>query len=112
MKAIDANPMKGSGSAGATMMLDGSKPCWAATRCSRSRAGCVGIVYKGEDPKINAWSRSRPFPRAGVRGRHAREVKERFFREAQSAGRLNHPNIVAIYDAGEEQDPATSPWEA
>ena len=32
------------------------------------------------------------------------EVKERFFREAESAGRLNHANIVSIYDAGEESD--------
>jgi len=32
------------------------------------------------------------------------EVKERFFREAQTAGRLSHPNIVTIYDAGEEHD--------
>jgi len=32
------------------------------------------------------------------------EVKERFFREAESAGRLNHANIVGIYDAGEEHD--------
>ncbi len=32
------------------------------------------------------------------------EVKDRFFREAKAAGRLTHPNIVTIYDAGEEQD--------
>ena len=32
------------------------------------------------------------------------EVKQRFFREAETAGRLNHPNIVTIYDAGEEHD--------
>lgn len=32
------------------------------------------------------------------------EVKVRFFREAETAGRLNHPNIVTIYDAGEEHD--------
>ncbi|MBI2750881.1 MAG: serine/threonine protein kinase, partial [Burkholderiales bacterium] len=32
------------------------------------------------------------------------EVKERFFREAETAGRLSHPNIVTIYDAGEEHD--------
>jgi len=32
------------------------------------------------------------------------EVKERFFREAETAGRLTHPNIVTIYDAGEEHD--------
>jgi serine/threonine-protein kinase len=32
------------------------------------------------------------------------EVKERFFREAETAGRLSHTNIVTIYDAGEEHD--------
>ncbi|HKQ31271.1 MAG TPA: serine/threonine-protein kinase, partial [Burkholderiales bacterium] len=32
------------------------------------------------------------------------EVKQRFFREAETAGRLHHPNIVTIYDAGEEHD--------
>jgi serine/threonine-protein kinase len=32
------------------------------------------------------------------------EVKARFFREAETAGRLSHPNIVTIYDAGEEHD--------
>jgi serine/threonine-protein kinase len=37
-------------------------------------------------------------------GDELQEVKERFFREAETAGRLNHPNIVSIYDAGEEHD--------
>ena len=32
------------------------------------------------------------------------EVKERFFCKAKTAARLNHPNIVTIYDAGEEHD--------
>jgi serine/threonine-protein kinase len=32
------------------------------------------------------------------------EVRDRFFREAESTGRLSHPNIVTIYDAGEEHE--------
>ena len=32
------------------------------------------------------------------------DVKDRFFREAETAGRLNHPHIVTIFDAGEEHD--------
>src|SRR5690606_6464776 len=31
-------------------------------------------------------------------------IKERFFREAEAVGKLRHPNIVTIYDAGEERD--------
>ena len=57
--------------------------------------GASGVVYKGQDPYINrsvAIKVSLP---------SSRKARERFFIEAQSAGRLNHPNIVSIYDAGE-----------
>ncbi len=67
--------------------------------------GAMGVVYYGTDPKIGrevaikTVALSQEFA-----GQALLEVKERFFREAESAGRLNHPNIVSIYDAGEEQD--------
>ncbi len=67
--------------------------------------GAMGVVYLGKDPKINrdvaikTMALSMEFADDELK-----EVKERFFREAESAGRLNHPNIVAIYDAGEESD--------
>jgi len=67
--------------------------------------GAMGIVYLGKDPKIN---REVAIKTMGLSAEFDSdelvEVKERFFREAESAGRLNHPNIVSIYDAGEEND--------
>lgn len=67
--------------------------------------GAMGMVYLGRDPKIGRTvavktvALSQEFdPEQLV------EIKERFFREASTAGRLNHPNIVTIYDAGEEHD--------
>ncbi len=67
--------------------------------------GAMGIVYVGRDPKIGrqvaikTMALSQSFERDELAG-----VKERFFREAETAGRLSHPNIVSIFDAGEEHD--------
>lgn len=67
--------------------------------------GAMGIVYLGRDPKINRDVAIKTMALAQEFGDdELKEVKERFFREAESAGRLNHPNIVGIYDAGEESD--------
>ncbi len=67
--------------------------------------GAMGTVYLGRDPKINrvvaikTIALSQEFDENEVAG-----VRERFFREAETAGRLNHPDIVTVYDAGEEHD--------
>ncbi|MCF7821876.1 MAG: CHASE2 domain-containing protein [Mariprofundaceae bacterium] len=67
--------------------------------------GAMGTVYLGKDPKINrevaikTMALSQEFEPDELE-----EVKERFFREAETAGMLNHPNIVTIYDAGDEHD--------
>lgn len=67
--------------------------------------GAMGTVYLGKDPKINrevaikTMALSQEFEADELQ-----EVKDRFFREAETAGMLNHPNIVTIFDAGEEHD--------
>ena len=67
--------------------------------------GAMGVVYLGKDPKIGrvvaikTMALSQEFE-----AEELTEVKERFFREAETAGRLSNPNIVTIYDAGEEHD--------
>lgn len=66
--------------------------------------GSMGVVYLGKDPYINrnvSVKISRP---SNVDGDKADRYRERFFVEAQSAGQLMHPNIVAIYDAGMYKD--------
>ena len=67
--------------------------------------GNMGIVYKGLDPYIKrdvSIKISRPPSDASRES--AERYRESFFTEAQSAGRLLHPNIVAIYDAGMYRD--------
>ncbi len=67
--------------------------------------GAMGIVYLGQDPRINRTTAIKTF-RFGddFTPEEAEKLKEKFFREAESAGTLSHPNIVTIYDAGDEQD--------
>ena len=66
--------------------------------------GAMGIVYKGEDPTIHRTVAIKTLRLSEFEEGELADIKERFFREAESAGLLNHPNIVSIYDAGEEHD--------
>ena len=67
--------------------------------------GAMGAVYLGTDPKIGrqvaikTMALSKEF-----HGDELTEARQRFFREAETAGRLQHPDIVTIFDAGEDQD--------
>lgn len=67
--------------------------------------GAMGAVYLGRDPKIGrqvaikTMALSREFA-----GDELVEARERFFREAETAGRLQHRDIVTIFDAGEDQE--------
>ncbi|MFC1488679.1 CHASE2 domain-containing serine/threonine-protein kinase [Thermodesulfobacteriota bacterium] len=67
--------------------------------------GAMGIVYLGQDPRINRTTAIKTFRFADdISQEEIDKMKETFFREAESAGTLSHPNIVTIYDAGDEQD--------
>jgi serine/threonine-protein kinase len=66
--------------------------------------GAMGVVYKGEDPTIHRTVAIKTLRLSEFEEGELADIKERFFREAESAGLLNHPNIVSIYDAGEEHD--------
>src|SRR5918999_29318 len=62
--------------------------------------GAMGVVYRALDPLIDrevAIKTLLPNLPAEVMP----EVRERFLREARAAGRLNHPNIVTVFDVGE-----------
>jgi serine/threonine-protein kinase len=66
--------------------------------------GAMGTVYLGRDPKINREVAIKTLAYSGIDDTELPMIKERFFREAEAAGRLNHPGIVTIFDAGEEHD--------
>lgn len=64
--------------------------------------GAMGVVYKARDPKIDRFVALKTISLAGQEPEAEREYRERFFFEAQAAGRLVHPGIVTIFDVGEE----------
>lgn len=112
-KAMEETVILGGGanssSAGGTLVLEGSgiqKPMLGRYEVEKELGkGAMGSVYLGKDPKISrivaikTMALSQEFEEDELQ-----DVKNRFFREAETAGRLSHPNIVTIYDAGEEHD--------
>lgn len=99
----------GSSHPGGTMLLDGGgveKPMLGRYQVEKELGkGAMGVVYLGKDPKIGrvvaikTMALSQEFA-----GDELTDARERFFREAETAGRLQHQNIVTIFDAGEEHD--------
>ncbi len=92
-----------------TMMLQGGaqeKPMLGRYQVEKELGkGAMGVVYGGKDPKIGRVVAIKTMAlSAEFEADELQEAKERFFREAETAGRLNHPNIVTIFDAGEEHD--------
>lgn len=66
--------------------------------------GAMGVVYLGKDPKISRTVAIKTLSYQAFEPARLAELKARFFREAEAAGRLSHPAIVTVYDVGEEAD--------
>jgi serine/threonine protein kinase len=66
--------------------------------------GAMGVVYKARDPKINRVVAVKTVSLTGQAAHEELEYRERFFREAEAAGRLSHPGIVTVFDVGEEPE--------
>ena len=91
----------------ATVLVDSSqtKPTLGRYEISRELGrGAMGTVYLGKDPKINREVAIKTLRYEEIDEEQIAEVKKRFFREAEAAGKLSHPNIVTIYDVGEDYD--------
>ncbi len=70
--------------------------------------GAMGIVYLAKDPVIGRLVAIKTIRATGNDEDDTVEFRERFVREAQTAGILSHPNIVTIHDIGEDAETQTS----
>jgi eukaryotic-like serine/threonine-protein kinase len=103
-----ALPVAG-GSAEKPLLMDDNdiKPVFGRYEILRELGrGSMGTVYLGRDPKINREVAIKTLKYADVAPGDLDQVKTRFFREAEAAGKLSHTNIVSVYDVGEERDMA------
>jgi serine/threonine-protein kinase len=65
--------------------------------------GAMGVVYKGFDPNIERLVAIKTIRKDLVEPELAVQYMARFKNEAKAAGRLHHPNIVGIYEYGEDE---------
>ena len=66
--------------------------------------GAMGVVYLGKDPTIQRFVAIKTMRLDDIDSpEELKEFRDRFFREAESTGRLSHPNIVTVHDAGEQE---------
>lgn len=68
--------------------------------------GAMGTVYKAFDPHIARVVALKTIRKELLGDGHQDQLISRFQNEAQAAGRLSHPNIVAVYDYGEDDGAA------
>jgi serine/threonine-protein kinase len=66
--------------------------------------GAMGVVYKARDPQIDRLVALKTVSLHGQQPDEEEEFRKRFLNEAQAAGRLHHPGIVAVFDVGEEPE--------
>ena len=67
--------------------------------------GAMGIVYKGRDPKLNRVTAIKTIRFTDdFDEEQAAKIREQFYREAEVVAKLSHPNIVTIFDVGEDLD--------
>ena len=73
--------------------------------------GAMGIVYKARDPHIERTVAIKTVRKDLLDADLAAQFMARFRNEARAAGRLHHPNIVGIYEYGEDgRTSRTSRW--
>ncbi|OGS46547.1 MAG: hypothetical protein A2539_01570 [Elusimicrobia bacterium RIFOXYD2_FULL_34_15] len=108
LKTAGETGFLGSSSKESTVIIKGSKQTPTLGRYEIIKElgkGAMGIVYLGKDPKINRQVAIKTVRfEEDVPEDQMKALKERFFREAESAGNLSHPNIIRIFDAGEDMD--------
>jgi len=66
--------------------------------------GAMGVVYQARDPQIDRLVALKTISMWGQPPEEEQEFRLRFMNEAQAAGRLHHPGIVAVFDVGESPD--------
>lgn len=66
--------------------------------------GAMGVVYKARDPQIDRLVALKTISLRGQDPEAEKEFRMRFLNEAQAAGRLHHPGIVAVFDVGEDAE--------